>query len=112
MNRSAACLFNQKKRGTTTTLSAAAACPESRNIAPIISSVDADGVALAAIKGLHQLRQQDAQTIAELQEEVASLKSLVDAMLRKPASTVACDSDYSLPGAAAIKQAGMLTRSY
>jgi trimeric autotransporter adhesin len=51
-----------------------------------ISTVDADGVALAAIQGLHQeITQKDAR-IQTLEKDVAQLKELVSALVKKETS--------------------------
>jgi hypothetical protein len=48
-----------------------------------ISTVDADGVALAAIQGLHEaLREKDAR-IQALENDVAELKRLMNEMVQK-----------------------------
>jgi hypothetical protein len=49
-----------------------------------ISTVDADGVALAAIQGLHEaLKEKDAR-IESLERDVADLKALVNTLVTKP----------------------------
>jgi len=48
-----------------------------------ISTVDADGVALAAIQGLHQMAQEKDARIAALENALFELKRIVDALVTK-----------------------------
>jgi len=48
-----------------------------------INSVDADGIALAAIQGLHQRLQEKDKEIKELRGELETLKTLVRQLANK-----------------------------
>ena len=50
-----------------------------------ITTVDADGVALAAIQGLHQVVQEKDARIAELEQRLATLEAAMGKLLQQPA---------------------------
>lgn len=50
-----------------------------------ITTVDADGVALAAIQGLNQNVEEKEREIAELRQRLALLEQLVDSLVRETA---------------------------
>ena len=76
-----------------------------------INTLDADGVALAAIQGLYQLSQEQATRIEELETENAALQQQMDNLETRVAALEAgrCPEPVEEETAARPMQAGLLS---